>query len=38
VTVHSSSTMTRVDGTWKLATRTEIERWKGVAGCALDFP
>jgi hypothetical protein len=38
VTVHSSSTMTRVDGIWKLATRTEIERWKGVAGCALDFP
>jgi hypothetical protein len=37
VTVRSTSTLTRVDGTWKLATRTENERWEGVAGCALEF-
>lgn len=34
-TVQATSTLTLVDGTWKLATRTEIQRWEGVAGCAL---
>lgn len=28
--------MRRVDGVWKLAERTETQRWDGVAGCADD--
>ncbi len=37
VSVQATSTLVRVDDTWKLETRTEIQRWEGVAGCALDF-
>lgn len=33
VTVHSSSTLRLVEGTWKLATRTEFARWEGVTEC-----
>ena len=27
--------MQRVDGKWRLATANEVQRWEGVAGCAL---
>lgn len=36
VTVRASSTLTNVDGDWKLTTRSELERWEGVAGCAVE--
>lgn len=36
MTVRASSTLQRVDGVWKLATRSELERWEGVAGCAVE--
>jgi len=34
-TAHDKATLTLVDGTWKLATREQVEKWEGVAGCAL---
>lgn len=34
VTVRATSTLVRTDGVWKLETRTEIERWEGIDGCA----
>ena len=37
VTVQATSTMARTNGRWMLQTRTELHRWEGVAGCALDF-
>lgn len=33
-TAHDRATMTLVDGTWKLTTRVQVEKWEGVAGCA----
>lgn len=33
-TVQGRVAMRRVDGVWKLAERTEENRWDGVAGCA----
>lgn len=36
VTVRASSTLTNVEGDWKLTTRSELERWEGVAGCAVE--
>lgn len=35
-TAHDRATLTLVDGIWKLATREQVEKWEGVAGCALD--
>jgi hypothetical protein len=37
VTVQATSTLVRDGGIWKLSTRSEVQRWEGVAGCALDF-
>jgi hypothetical protein len=34
-TVHDRATLMLVDGAWKLATREQVEKWEGVAGCAL---
>jgi hypothetical protein len=34
-TAHDKATMTLVDGSWKLATRAQLEKWEGVAGCAV---
>lgn len=36
VTVRASSTLERDGDHWKLATRSELERWEGVAGCAIE--
>ena len=36
VTVRASSTLQRDGDHWKLATRSELERWEGVAGCAVE--
>ena len=33
-TALDKATMTRVVGIWKLATRSQLEKWQGVAGCA----
>ena len=33
-TAHDRATMTFADGTWKLTTREQVEKWEGVAGCA----
>jgi hypothetical protein len=38
VTVQAHATMTAIDGTWKLASRSEVQRWEGVAGCAVGSP
>lgn len=35
VTLNSTATMRFVDGVWKLEKTTVIQRWAGVAGCAL---
>ena len=36
VATHSvSATMQRTDGAWKLADTKLLQRWEGVAGCAL---
>jgi hypothetical protein len=35
VTLNSTATMRFVDGVWKLEEATVIQRWEGVAGCAL---
>jgi hypothetical protein len=37
-TAHDRATMTLVDGTWKLSTRQQIEKWDGVTGCAVTSP
>lgn len=34
-TAHDRATMTLVAGDWKLTTREQIEKWEGVAGCAI---
>lgn len=34
-TAHDRATMTLVAGTWKLATRAQVQKWEGVAGCAV---
>ena len=36
VTRSVSATMRKVDGVWKLASTSEIQKWEGVAGCALS--
>ena len=37
VATHSvEATMQRVDGVWKLASARLLQRWEGVAGCALS--
>lgn len=37
VATHSvEATMRRVDGVWKLASARLLQRWEGVAGCALS--
>ena len=33
-TVQGRAAMQRIEGVWKLAERTEENRWDGVAGCA----
>lgn len=35
-TARDQATLTQVDGTWKLESREQLEKWEGVAGCALD--
>ena len=35
-TVQARAAMQRVDGTWKLAERTQEAEWEGIAGCAVD--
>ena len=38
VATHSvEATLSRVDGRWKVAAIHLIQRWEGVAGCALTF-
>lgn len=34
-TARDKATLSRVDGVWKLAIREQLEKWEGVAGCAL---
>lgn len=34
-TAHDRATMTLVDGTWMLTTREQVQKWEGVAGCAV---
>lgn len=36
VTRSVSATMRNVDGVWKLSSTSEIQKWEGVAGCALS--
>lgn len=36
VTRSVSATMRKVDGVWKLSSTSEIQKWEGVAGCALS--
>ena len=38
VTYSVAATMRRVDGTWKLDHTNVIQKWEGVAGCALAAP
>jgi hypothetical protein len=33
-TALDKATLTLVGGTWKLATRDQVQKWQGVAGCA----
>jgi len=35
-TYNVEGTMLRVDGSWKLASARQLQRWEGVAGCALS--
>lgn len=35
-TVQARAAMQRVDGTWRLAERTQEAEWEGIAGCAVD--
>ena len=35
-TARDRATLTFVEGTWKLASREQLEKWEGVAGCALE--
>lgn len=35
-TARDRATLMLVDGTWKLASREQLEKWEGVAGCALE--
>jgi hypothetical protein len=35
-TALDKATLTLVGGTWKLATRDQVQKWQGVAGCADD--
>lgn len=35
-TVQARAAMQLVDGTWRLAERTQEAEWEGVAGCAVD--
>ncbi len=35
-TARDQATLTLVDGSWKLATRTQLQKWNGVAGCAVS--
>lgn len=35
VTRSVSATMRRIDGTWRLEGAQELQKWEGVAGCAL---
>ncbi len=34
-TAHDRATMTHLNGTWMLTTRVQVEKWEGVAGCAI---
>ncbi|HAS13126.1 MAG TPA: hypothetical protein DCS55_21840 [Acidimicrobiaceae bacterium] len=36
VTRNISATMRLVDGQWRLAAAQELQKWEGVAGCALS--
>lgn len=36
VTRSVSANMRKVDGAWKLSSTSEIQKWEGVAGCALS--
>lgn len=36
VTLSIEATLERIDGHWKVATTQLIQKWEGVAGCALS--